>query len=161
MTKLWRYVFVPALLFASLTSSAQNQVRARDEVKASPVQLLPGYRIQIVRGIESVGGTISKDPGTRIEFTIGGYFGVAADLVDRKDVAWREEQVINGQRVICVYTKSNDFVISIPKLITNFRSHIRTKQDLGEMLLMVLTFEPSHGYPVEPGAVVVTPPGNQ
>ena len=80
MTKLWRYVFVPALLFASLTSSAQNQVRARDEVKASPVKLLPGYRIQIVRGIESVGGTISKDAGKRIEFQLA-----SADVMETGD----------------------------------------------------------------------------
>jgi hypothetical protein len=60
-------------------------------------------------------------------------------------------------RVICVYTKSNEFVVSIPRLAVNFRRHTQNQQEIAEMLLMVLTYEPSHGYAVEPGAIVPVP----
>lgn len=81
-----------------------------------------------------------------------------ADSVDQNDVAWREEQVVNGQRVICVYTKSNDLIVSDRMRAVNFRGHIRNQQDLTEMLLTVLTHDPVHGYPVELGTVTTPLP---
>jgi len=108
-------------------------------------------------GIDTWGGAIWKVGGLKIEWDSGLHVGVAADLVDKKDVAWRENQVINGQQVICVYTRSNDLIVSFPRLVANFQGHIQHQQDLAEMLLMIMTFEPTHGYAVESGAIVPIP----
>jgi hypothetical protein len=161
MTKISALVIVFLLSSVSSPTVAQDRGGAKSEASTFPVRLLPEYKVVASAGIDTWGATISKEGGVKIELYQGLHVGVAADSVETKDVAWREEQVVNGQQVICVYTKSNDLVISIPKLIANFQSHIRSQQDLADMLLMVLTYEPTHGYPVEPGTVVVTPRGNR
>jgi hypothetical protein len=157
MTKLSVLLIALPLLSGSLTTTAQTQDRTKGEARIFPVELLPGYRVETRSGIDTWGATIWKDGGAKIEMYQGLHVGIAADLVKAEDVAWREEQVVNGQRVICAYTKSNDLVVSIPRQIVNFQSQIRDQQDLTEMLLMVLTYEPTHGYSVEPGTVVRAP----
>jgi hypothetical protein len=146
-------------LFAvSPNTTAQSQDRKKCESAKSVLHLLPGYKVDVFWGIDSWSAKISKEGSITIELFQGLHVGVDADAVDKKDVAWREEQVVNGQQVICVYTKSNDLVVSIPQLAVNFRGHTRNQQDLTEMLLMVLTYEPTHGYPVEPGTVTTPCP---
>jgi hypothetical protein len=152
-------VIATALLLCVAPSMAttQNQDTTTSSPAKSPVRLLPGYKIQMSAGIDTWGGTIWKDDGLKIEFNSGLHVGVAADLVDRKDVVWREVQDINGQEVICVYTNLNDLIVSFPRLVTNFQGHAQHNQDIAEMLLTVLTFEPTHGYAVDPGAIVPVP----
>jgi hypothetical protein len=145
------------LCMAPSMAITQNRDTTASSPTKSPVHLLPGYKIQMSSGADSWGGTIWKDAGLKIEFDSGLHVGVAADLVERKDVAWREQQVINGQEVICVYTDSNNLIVSFPRLVTNFQGHIQHNQDIVEMLLTVLTFEPTHGYAVDPGAIVPIP----
>jgi hypothetical protein len=137
---------------------AKNQDRTKDVPKRFPIRLLPGYKATVGYGIDTWGAKIGRDGGITIEFIQGLHVEVEADSFGENDVAWREQQVVNGQQAICVYTKSNDFVVSIPKLAVNFRAHIRNQQDLAEMLLMVLTYEPTHGYPFAPGAVAFPRP---
>lgn len=150
MTKLPILLIAFFLLSGPFTTTAQNQDRAKHAAALLPVQLLSGYQVRIASGIDAWNGTIWKDGGVKIEFDHGSHVGVAADLVEKSDVVWREEQVVNGHQMICVYTKSNHLIVSIPKRIVNFEASIRNHQDLTEMLLMVLTYEPTHGYPVEP-----------
>jgi hypothetical protein len=38
--------------------------------------------------------------------------------------------------------------------VANFQANVRDQQELAEMLLMVLTYEPRQGYAVDPSAVV-------
>lgn len=150
MRKLLVFVVISFFSFC-LTTTAQNRYGVRGKAKISPVRLLPGYKVQLTTGADAVGGIIWKDGGMKIDFGMGLHVGVASDLVDKSDVVWREEQVVNGAQVICVYTKSHDFIVSFPRLTTNFQGKIRSQRDLAEMLIMVLTFEPTRGYPVESG----------
>jgi hypothetical protein len=142
----------------SANTTVQNQNRNKCEAKIFPLQLLPGYKVQEGWGIDGWQAEVRKDGGVNVELYQGLHNGVDAYSVDKKEVSWKDEQVVNGQQVICVYTKSNDLVVSIPHLAVNFRGHIRNQQDLTEMLLMVLTYEPTHGYPVEPGTVTTPCP---
>jgi hypothetical protein len=157
MTKLSILLMACLLFSVSSTTNARNQDLAKREAKLSPVRLLPGYKIRWASGIDSWGGQIWNDAGVNIEFDQGLYVGVSTDLVDKKDVVWRAEQLVNGQQVICVYTKSNQFVISIPKLAVSFEANMRSQKDLTEMLLMALTWDMTHGYPAAPGAIETTP----
>ncbi len=157
MKELSRWGFPFLLTVVSLTAIAQSRDTTKSPPLRSPVQLLSGYKIQLSSGIDTWGGTIWKVGGLKIIWHSGLHVGVAADLVDKKDVAWREEQVVNGQQVVCVYATSSDLIGSFPRLVTNFQGHIERQQDLAEMLLMILTFEPTHGYAVESGAIVPIP----
>jgi hypothetical protein len=151
---------IPAILFLLVatwsTMTAQNPERPKGDIRVSPIGLLPGYKVQLVSGIDTGGGTIWKDGGPKIEFNCCGHFGVEADGIDKREVVWRKEQVLNGQPVICVYTKSKRLIVSIPRQNVNFEGTIRSQEDLADMLLMVLTYG-SQGYPVEPGVVVRAP----
>src|SRR5271170_3732461 len=92
------------VLFAlSANTTAQNQTRKKCESGKSMLQLLPGYKVDEGWGTDTWGAKISKDGGVTIELFQGLHVEVEADSVDQNDVSWREEQVVNGQRLICVY----------------------------------------------------------
>jgi hypothetical protein len=119
-----------------------------------PIQLLPGYKVEGGHGTDTAGARIFKDGETSIAFGLGIHMAVQADSVDETRVAWKEDQIVNGRHLTCVYTKSGELIASFRDLpVANFSAKIRTQQELAEMLLMVLTFEPSHGYPVESSAM--------
>jgi hypothetical protein len=158
MKKLSILTIAVFLCAMSARTTPQNQDRKKCETKIFPLQPLPGYKVQEYWGIDNWQAEIWKDGGVTFELYQGPYNGVDAYSIDKKDVSRRVEQVANGQQVICVYTKSNDLVVSIPHLAVNFRGHIRNQQDLTEMLLTVLTYQPTPGYPVEPGTVTIPCP---
>jgi|SRR5580700_5822966 hypothetical protein len=160
MTKLSILLMV-CLLSVSPTTNARNQDLAKREAKLSPVRLLPGYKIRFRSGIDSWGGTIWNDTGLKIVFDHDLYGGVPADQVDKNDVVWRTEQEVNGQQVICVYTKSNYFIVGIPKLVVSFEAEIQSQKDSTEMLLMALTWDTTHGYPAAAGAIEIAPKTTQ
>ena len=161
MKKLSVLLMACMLFSVSSTTNARNQNRAKSGTTLSPVRLLPGYKIRLTSGIDTRGGEIWSDAGIRIKFLQDMYSGVPADQVDKNDVMWRAEQLINGQQVICVYTKSNHAIISIPKLIVSFEAEVKNQKDFAEMLLMALTWDLTHGYPAAPGAIETTPKTTQ
>jgi hypothetical protein len=155
MMKLSVSVLALLLVCSSSTMTARNQ-ESKAGSRLSPVRLLPSYKIQWASGIDTWGGTIWKDNGVKIEFNQGGV-GIATDQVEKDEVVWREEQVLNGEQVVIIYTKSSHLLVAIPKLIVSFEAEIRNQKDLAEMLLMALTWDMAHGYPAEPGAIQTTP----
>jgi hypothetical protein len=157
MTKLSVLLIVCLLFSVFSTTNATIQDGAKREATLSPVRLLPEYKIRWASDIDSWGGTIWNDAGLKIVFHHDLYGGVLADQVDKNEVVWQAEQQVNGQQVICVYTKSNHFIVSIPKLVVNFEADIRSQKDLTEMLLMALTWDLTHGYPVAPGIATRLP----
>jgi hypothetical protein len=91
--------------------------------------------------------------------------GTKAASIDRSQVRWREEQTIRGQRVVCVFTRSNPVIVSFgprsffpgalaPGTWPNFSARIRVQKDLAEGLLMAPSFDEEHGYVVDPRALV-------
>jgi hypothetical protein len=122
------------------------------------VRLLPGYKFQFAPGIEGGGGgTIWKEKGPKIEFRIDVYLDVAAWTPRVEDVLWKEEQVVNGQTLICMYTKRQELFMSFPEKAAYFRAKVQNQEILSEVLLMVVTFDIEHGYPVDPAMVVPVP----
>ena len=55
-------------------------------------------------------------------------------------MVWRTEQVIGGERVVCIYTKSNELLIAFPGELANFYATVRNQRDVADMMLMVLTY---------------------
>jgi hypothetical protein len=155
MTKLPILSLALLLICSPSTITGQNQ-RPAKRATVSPVRLLPGYKIRWASGIDTWSGTIWKENGLKISFSQGGV-GIETDQVDKNEIAWREEQVVNGQQVVIVYMKSGHLLVDIPKLIVGFDATTTSQQDIAEVLLMALTWDTAHGYPAEPGAIE-TPP---
>lgn len=110
-----------------------------------PVQLLPGFKWTFIPGIDSGGGMISNKDGLNIEVGLCCGFAIEADEVSKNRVLWHDEQIVNGERVLLVFTKSKELIISFPistARAINFRAKIRSQKELAEMLLMVLTYQP-------------------
>lgn len=147
-------LLLPILMISLAVQFADSQGHGTDQLASSrsPVRLLPGYKLQIVPGPEGSGGKIWKEGGPVIDFNLPQCCaGIATDSVEKGAVAWRIEQIVEKQRVIVLYTNSNELIVAFPKLISNFHAKIRNPQDLAEVLLMVLTFEPYKGYEMDPG----------
>jgi len=152
-TRLMLVLFL--ILLPSVQASGQDENTAQGKKTLAMVRLLPGYKFQIVPGFEgNAGGRIWKEGGPKIEFSIGCCFDDATQSTGRDDVLWKEEQVVNGQTFICAYTKSRELLMSFPKQFGHFRAKVQSQKDLSEVLLMVLTFDVEHGYPVDPAMIV-------
>lgn len=125
---------------------------------ASPrlvIQLLPGYKFQNVPGLDTAGARIFKPGGLSIEFGSGEHMEKAADDLPSSKIYWKTRQTINGRQLTCAYTRSGYLVATFhDAIIADFEARIRNKQELTEMLLMIATYEPLKGYPVDPGALV-------
>ena len=123
----------------------------------SPVRLLPGYKIELRYGFEgNVGGRIWKTDGLSIDFYTGINNPRAIDSIKVKDVRWKADHVVGGLHIILVYGTSDRVAISIPNVAADFTAKVRNQQDLTEMLLMVLTFDTQHGYPVDPSTTATS-----
>jgi hypothetical protein len=150
-------LFVP---HSSLTQ--ENGAKNQDTAKRSPVRLLPGYRLEITPGIEAgYGVRIWKEGGLSIFGSNGCCFAAEAKSIGKDQLEWQEEQEMNGRHVTLAYTKRQDLVIAFTDNKTsypaNFTAHVRDEHDVAETLLMVLTYGPTAGYPVEPGSIVIRP----
>jgi hypothetical protein len=141
----------------ALANAIAQDTAPGPQAPRSSVRLLPDYKFMVLPGIDAGGVKIFKKLGPAILESFGLHVVNEADSIDKNQVLWRTEQTVNGKAVVCVFTKSQELVVTFPQGVTNFRAKIRNKQDLAEMLLMVLTFEPEHGYPVDPSAIVISP----
>jgi hypothetical protein len=108
------------------------------------INLLPGYHHRAGQGIDSEVGIIWKKDGLTIHYDIG---ELAGDYTEcghscgwTDGELWRREQVLQGQRVICVFTSQRRLVVSFPEAHANFYATVHTDQELTDMLLMLLTF---------------------
>jgi hypothetical protein len=153
------------LLIASpvLEVRGQNEGTVQAKKTLFPLRLLPGYKIQSVSGIEGgLGGRIWREGGPDIQFVVlDVYSEDPLRTVKREDILWREEQVLNGNPLACVYTKSKELVMSFPAKASFFRAKVQSPRDLTEVLLMVSTFDVEHGYPVDPAMIVPVPLANK
>ncbi|HKT52028.1 MAG TPA: hypothetical protein VJV96_17130 [Candidatus Angelobacter sp.] len=107
------------------------------------IRLLPGYQHRALQGIDSRVGEIWKIGGLRIRYDIG---AMAGDYTECKSCGWtkgelwRKEQIVNGQKMICVFTASKQLVISFPASHANFYATVTTPEQEADMLLMLFTF---------------------
>jgi len=109
------------------------------------IVLLPGYVNTSTRPMDSAfSGTISKQHGLVISYDIGLTAGrYDTDPRWNRRAVWQTEQVLNGKRVVCIFTGSKELLISFPESLANFHAKIRSERDLADMLLMVLTYVPN------------------
>lgn len=128
------------------------------------VQLLEGYSIKDTWAVDAHSWTIEKNGGLRIDFEAGPNEGSWADPKNREQYDWYREQIVNGCRVRValiraglrtVWNDKDDArpgrVLLVTYLIegeessftANFKTKIVSERDLGDALLMALTFNPA------------------
>lgn len=118
---------------------------AQEPPTPGSIRLLPGYHHSVGQGIDSKVGRIWKDRGPVIHYDIG---ALAGDYTEcgrscgwTNGELWRREQLVDGQRVVCVFTRKRRLVVSYPGAHANFYGTANTDKQLTEMLLMLLTFK--------------------
>jgi hypothetical protein len=143
---------------------AVTQVSASDGVIGG-IRLLEGYKVKKQLAVDAFAGKIEKEGGATIEFEAGPSEGPWANPGDMKLYAWYKEQTINGHKVMIALIKPglrtgwepDSTPVSKPGSIllvtfplggspdntANFKGKISSPEDLADMLLMVLTFDPS------------------
>jgi hypothetical protein len=154
-----KFVYATGLILLLLNPDlfyAQKSVKPLNRI---PFRLLPGYKIKISPGSEDgFFGTISSANGLAIAFDFNGYGAAQTDSVPKDQISWQEEQTVGKNRFIFIYTRSDELVIScFGPSPANFRAKIRNPKDITEVLLIVVTVEPTPVYPVDPSLVEVGP----
>jgi hypothetical protein len=114
-----------------------------DTLPGGTITLLPGFHLDSAKKcLDSCGGRIWKDGGLSISYENGLDAGIYAEAgKNKKDARWTQEQRVNGQRVLIVFTRKKELIISFPDGPANFRASVRNDREIAEMLLTVLTFE--------------------
>ena len=127
------------------------------------LRLLEGYRFERSHTFDTINGVITKPGGLRIEFESGINEGYAIEPKNKTKYIWFREQTVNGHQVMVALVKrgmtpwkpevtrnprpANVLIITIPGRIrpddaANFYGEVANEQEIADMLLMVLTFDP-------------------
>ena len=128
------------------------------------LRLLDGYTFERSHTFDTINGVISKDGGLRIEFESGVSEGYAVDPGKKSQYIWYREQVVNGHKVMLALTNSEGtpwrpekernpkprqiLMVTFPGRFggldaANFSAEVLNQQEVVDMLLMVLTFDPN------------------
>jgi hypothetical protein len=129
------------LVVISLCLICSTQPVEHRDVKECRVKLLPGYKQQEGRSLDSTVGHIWKEGGLRISYDMAGVYTDCDSCDWTKGETWRKKQLINGQETVLVFTKSRRLVVSFPESHANFYATVRNESELTDMLLMLATFE--------------------
>ncbi len=136
-----------------------------DDPPYGGIKLLEGYRYKRSQSVDTINGLIFKDGGLRIEFESGISEGYAVDPKLQKSYVWYREQEVNGHKVLLALTQSGVgtrwqpeqprgpksrriLMITYPGKFgpmdaANFYAEVLSDKEIADMLLMVLTFDPS------------------
>ncbi|HEV2912396.1 MAG TPA: hypothetical protein VGX92_03675 [Pyrinomonadaceae bacterium] len=127
-------LLLPSMFFATATQT---------DPAPGGIKLLPGYQHKTLQGIDTRVGKIWKEGGLEIKYDIGSLAGDYANpKYFSKDFLWYKEQFVGGRKVRCALFKSNTLVISFPDSSANFMAGVKSQEDIAEMLLMILTYQP-------------------
>jgi|SRR5215475_14792342 len=132
------------LLIAALTQvHAQELDRSNSAIPPrSPIVLLPKYKLEISKGVDTTGMAIWREGGFSIRYVQGMYIESDTDIIRRTkdEILWTQEQLVNKQKLVLTCTKSHGLFASFPALHASFSAKIHSQQDIADMLLMVVTF---------------------
>ncbi len=153
------FVLLACLIPASPQATPRNALGA--------VKLLPGYHIVIEPGLDVVAWTIEKPEGLIIHFEAGMSEGLAVNSKDKSEYEWQREQFLNGRKVLVALAKPGAkiypdldkerdlpqgkiLLISFPLSghadhAANFIGKIANSEELADMLLTALSFDPDKG----------------
>ncbi len=150
----WTTLVLMMVFVVSHISLAQdvekNQLHPEPKASDPPkgIELLPGYKHKSTTDFEgNQVGEISRPGGVKIKYEMGLSQGMAVDTDQRATYTWYREQKANGRTTRYALNKSNILTVSIPLddtpgtlHVANFYGTIKKRDDIADMLLMVLPF---------------------
>jgi hypothetical protein len=164
LTVCWT-IKVMAIVFAvSHLSSAQDKSKQEtapqrtvlrrlhpEPVESDPpkgIRLLAGYKHKGATDFEgNQAGEISRSDGVKIKYEMGFSQGMAVEPDQKAAYLWYREQKLNGRITRYALSKDNVLVVSVPLdnmpntlHVANFYGTIRRRDDIADMLLMILPF---------------------
>lgn len=137
-----------------------------DDPPYGNIKLLEGYKYKRSHTFDTINGLIYKEGGgLSIEFEEGINEGYAVHREERSKYIWYREQTVNGHKVFLALAESDIgttwqpekprsakprkiLMVSIPgrfgpKDVANFYAEVLDDKEIADMLLMVLTFDPT------------------
>jgi hypothetical protein len=135
------------------------------EYQFTAIRLLPGYSAKREHAVDATSWTIRGKTGLTIHFEAGLSEGRAADAGHREEYQWYREQYVNGHLVCLALVKpgtrsvrdldmgrklrgGNVVLVTFPLSgdsahAANFVAKVANSEELADVLLMALTFDPS------------------
>ncbi len=152
---------IPLVLFMTPRPSSSKDT-------AGFIKVLDGYSIKKESAVDAITWTIEKSGGPSLQFEAGFSEGLWADPKDAKSYSWMRTQLVNGYKAIFALVRPGLNTRWEPKnvrglppgnilLVTfllesknsyhtaNFSAKVASDQELADVLLMVMTFNPSKG----------------
>jgi hypothetical protein len=137
------------------------------EVAFGGIHLLDSYSAKRGSAVDAVVWTIEGKNGLKIHFESGPSEGLAVDLKDKAKYEWCREQTLNKRKIFIALVRP-DFkpyadldverhlpsgkilLVSFPlgeskDYAANFVARVANSEEMADVLLMVLTFDPSKG----------------
>src|SRR6185436_19393689 len=138
-----------ALLFGmSVMAQGPTAPVAPGQEPPRGITLLPGYKHELKRTVDSVDGRIWKDQGLEIHYNRG--LGTGS-IVDREvlNEVWSKYQTVGTNIVRIAMTKDRVLLVTItpsddgqPSRRTNFWANVHNDEEISDMLLMVMASKP-------------------
>jgi hypothetical protein len=106
------------------------------------IELLSGWSHRQEQGIDTLVGTIWRADGLKIGYDIGFLAGHHASNTDRP-LLWTKKQIVHGYPVQITLRPNRFLEILFFDDSANFSAQVKTEQDVTEVLLITLSYNPS------------------
>jgi len=134
------------IIVSGALSAAAQTASSRPSPPPGAIRLPDGFRHERLQGIDSAVGRIAKEGGLDIHYDIGKLAGNYAGAIKGDDREWTVGQVVNGEPVEIVKSKSGLLTATFTKKFANFYAKVSGEEELATFLAIVLT------YPAAPAA---------
>ena len=122
-------------------------------LQTGTIELLPGYELRALQGIDSAPGRILRaDSSFVIHYDIGGMAGTRVGPLNEADYLWVIRHEVNGHRAytgLSVHEGRRQIATTIHgdgsivwRLPANFMADVRGEQDVAEFILITSTYQP-------------------
>jgi hypothetical protein len=136
-----RWVGAAIAVFGMLCGSIWCAAECADPTPGG-IKLLPGYKHETQRGIDTSVGKVWKENGLTIYYDIGWLAGNYAKSMEKVNILWYKEQVVGGRSVQFALTKDRMLYVTFAEVSANFYGRVQSEEDITDMLLMIFTYAP-------------------
>lgn len=144
------FVIVVAYLWVGAGPTAfagqSPQVETKTTQAPSGIQLLDGYKHRSLPGLDTTNGVIWKDGGPRIDYVIGIAGPQATAYRQTHKGIWRTSVKVRDMAFDFVLDTDQDVLVAtIGGYGTFTATGVRSRQDVSEVMLIIMTYDMSKG----------------